>query len=84
MIWFSVGLGVATIALLVVLVVLRRPESAGERTADEVDPLFASGIALSGAGVALALTIGNVMYVVMIVGLIVMAFGANRTRQRSG
>ncbi len=81
MIWLGVGVGVAAIALLLVLAVQRRRGTSPDgRTVDDVDPLFTTGIALTGAGVALATTVGNFMYVVMIVGLILMAVGASRTR----
>ena len=79
MIW--VGIAVAAVAIAVLLVIaIRRRGSLETRTRDDVDPLFTAGIAITGAGVALATTVGTVMYVVMIVGLIVMAIGANRTR----
>ncbi len=83
MVWVGFVVGIAAVALLVVVAMQRRHRSAAGRAGDEVavDPLFTTGIALTGAGVALATTIGGVMYVVMIVGLILMAIGANRTRR---
>ncbi len=80
MIWLGIAVGVAALALLVVIVLRRRPSFPGGRTVDDVDTLFTTGIVLTGAGVALAATLGGIMYGVMIVGLIVMAIGANRTR----
>jgi hypothetical protein len=79
-IWLGVAVGVAAIALLLMIAVRRRRGAPDGRTIDDVDPLFTTGIALTGAGVALATTVGGFMYGVMIVGLILMAVGANRTR----
>lgn len=78
MIWLGVSVGVAAIALLIV--VQHRHRASAGRTVDDVDPLFTTGIILTGAGVALAATLGGFMYGVMIVGLVFMAVGANRTR----
>jgi hypothetical protein len=80
MIWLGVAVGVAAIALLVVTAMQRRRRASDGRSVDDVDPLFTTGIVLTGAGVALATTLGDFMYGVMIVGLIAMAIGANRTR----
>ena len=80
MIWAGVAVGVATIALLLVIAVQQRHGSSVGRAVNDVDPLFATGIALTGAGVALATTLGGFMYGVMVVGLVVMAIGANRAR----
>lgn len=80
MIWLGVAVGVAAIALLVVTAVQRRRRVSDGRSVDDVDPLFTSGIVLTGAGAALVTTLGGVMYGVMIVGLVFMAIGANRTR----
>lgn len=81
MVWLAVAVGVGAVALLLVLAMRRRGSSSG-RTVDDVDPLFTTGIILTGTGVALAATFGGFMYGVMIVGLIQMAIGANRTRHR--
>jgi hypothetical protein len=83
MIWLGIGLGVAVLALLVIVVAVRRR---GEQVdgIDDVDPLFTTGIVLTGAGVALATTLGPLMYGMMTIGLIVMAVGANRTRHHHG
>jgi glutamate synthase domain-containing protein 2 len=40
--------------------------------------MFTTGICLTGAGVALATTLGSIMYGVMTAGLIMMGFGARR------
>jgi hypothetical protein len=80
MIWRGVAVGVAAIALLLVIAVQQRHRFSAGRTVNDVDPLFATGIALTVAGVALATTLGGFMYGVMIVGLVFMAIGANRTR----
>ena len=82
MIWLGIGIGIAVLALLVVVTVRRRGGQVDG--IDDVDPLFASGIVLAGAGAALATTLGPLMYVVMTIGLAVMAVGANRTRHRHG
>ena len=79
-IWLGTGIGVTVIVLLLVIVLQRRRRASNGRAVDEVDPLFTTGIAITGAGAALALTLGGAMYGVMIVGLIVMGIGANRTR----
>jgi len=80
MIWLGVTAGVAAIALLLVIAVQHRHRPPTARTVNDVDPLFTTGIVLTGAGVALATTLGGFMYGVMIVGLVCMAIGANRTR----
>ena len=80
MIWLGIGIGIAVLALLVVVTVRRRGGQVDG--IDDVDPLFASGIVLAGAGAALATTLGPLMYVVMTIGLV--AVGANRTRHRHG
>lgn len=80
MIWLGVAVGVAAIAVLLVIAVQHRHTSSASRSVDDVDPLFSTGIVLTGAGVALATTLGGFMYGVMIVGLVFMAIGANRTR----
>ena len=80
MIWLGVAIGVLGIALLVAIVVQRLRSSPDGPSVEDVDPLFAAGIALTSAGVVLATTVGTVMYVVMTVGLVVMAIGAHRTQ----
>lgn len=80
MLWF--GLSLVGVALLVAIVMTVRRNAGASRPVDDVDPVFTAGIALTGAGVALSATIGNVMFVVMTVGLIVMAVGAHRTQQQ--
>lgn len=88
MIWIGVVIGVGVIALVTLLVLAVRTRayrltSADDQTIDDVDPLFTTGIAIAGAGVALALTIGPFMYLMFIVGMILMAYGGYRTRQRT-
>lgn len=78
MIWLGIAAGVFALGV-VVAVIARRPTGDGADPA-AVDPLFTVGVALTGAGVALATTVGAVMYAVMTVGLIVMAVGAQKTR----
>ena len=80
MIWVGVAVGVAALALLLIGAVRRFNGQPDSRVADDVDPLFTTGIAITGAGVVLGVTIGAFMYVMMVVGLILMAIGANRTR----
>ncbi len=80
MVWLAVVIAAAAIALLLLIARSRRHGSPTDRAVDDVDPLFTSGIVLAGAGVALALTIGAFMYVMVIAGLSVMAIGASRTR----
>lgn len=83
MIWIVSGVGVAVLALMITIAVVQRwrgrPE---EGTIEDVDPLFTTGIAVTGAGVALATTLGPFMFLVMIAGLVVMAVGARRTQQQ--
>lgn len=86
MIWIGIGIGVvAIVALLVLVARLRayRLAPSDNQPIDDVDPLFTTGITLAGAGVALALTIGPFMYLMFLVGMVVMAFGAYRTRKRT-
>ena len=80
MIWFGVVVGVAAITLLLVIAMQHRHRSPAGRTVNDIDPLFTTGTVLTGAGAALATTLGGFMYGVMIVGLVFMAIGANRTR----
>ena len=54
MIWLGVAVGVAAIALLVATAVRRRRRASDGRSVDDVDPLFTTGIVLTGAGAALA------------------------------
>jgi hypothetical protein len=85
MLWLAVAIGVVILALLVVIVraaVLRGRRASDDQPRYDVDPLFSTGIVFVGAGVALAVTLGPVMYAVMAAGLILMAIGANRTRHR--
>ncbi len=81
MIWL--GIAVGTILLIITISVLARRRARDDVDAENVDPLFTMGIAMTGAGVALATTVGSVMYAVMTAGLIVMALGTYRTRHRS-
>ena len=78
MVWLGIAIGALALIIAIGVLILRRAHDDGEAT--DVDPLFTMGVALTGAGVVLATTIGSVMYAVMIVGLSVMAIGAHRTR----
>jgi len=78
MIWL--GIAIATALLIIAIGVLARRRVREDADAANVDPLFTMGIAITGAGVALAATLGSVMYAVMAAGLIVMATGTYRTR----
>ena len=78
MIWLGIAIG-ATL-LIIAIGVLARRRAAEDGDAVDVDPLFTMGIAITGTGVALATTLGSVMYAVMSAGLMVMAAGAYRTR----
>jgi hypothetical protein len=78
MIWLGVAVGMAL--LIIAIGFLARRRARNDVDATNVDPLFTIGIAITGAGVALATTVGPVMYAVMAAGLIVMALGAYRTR----
>lgn len=78
MIWLGIAVG-AALLMLAVGILARRGAAEGDAAVD-VDPLFTTGIAIAGAGVALATTLGAVMYAVVAVGLIVMGTGAYRSR----
>ena len=82
MIWLGVATGVVMVAALTAIAVKRRRDFSDGWTADEVAPTFTFGMILTGAGVALATTLGGAMYGLMIVGLITMAIGANQMRNR--
>lgn len=77
MIWMAIALAVVVLVVLALVVVL--DDDSVERVVDDVDPLFPTGIAIAGGGVALAVNLGGFMYILLVVGLIVMAVGAVRT-----
>lgn len=77
MIWIVLALVAVVLVVLAFVAVL--DDDSVERAVDDVDPLFPTGIAIAGAGVALAVTLGGFMYTLLVVGLIVMAIGAVRT-----
>lgn len=79
MIWLGIAIGVAL--LIIAIGVLAHQRIGDDGDAVDVDPLFTVGIAITGAGVVLATTLGSVMYVVMAAGLIVMATGTYRSRR---
>lgn len=88
MFWIAFGVGVGVLAIVALLAMVARRRayrlaSPDDRELSDVDPLFTTGIALAGVGVALALTIGPFMYLMFVVGMVLMAFGAYRTRQGS-
>lgn len=76
-----VGTAISVLVLLglVLLVAARRR---GEGPIDDPDPLFVTGIALSGAGAALFATIGVTGAAILTVGVVLMAVGIMRTRNR--
>jgi hypothetical protein len=78
MIWLGLAIGTALLAIAVG--VLARQRIRDDVDTATVDPFFTMGIAITGAGVVLATTLGSVMYAVMAAGLFVMAMGAYRTR----
>lgn len=87
MIWVGIAAGVGIVAIGALLVLAARVRayrlaSPDDQPIDDVDPLFATGIALAGAGIALALTIGPFMYVMFVAGMVVMAVGAYRTQKQ--
>lgn len=71
-----VVLGLIALALLVVA---KRRSDAGE---EEPDPLFIVGITLAGAGSALVSAVGPGMISLTAVGVLLIAAGIIRTRQR--
>lgn len=79
MIWLGVAVAVLVGALLVALV--RTPAPSRREAGEDADPLFSTGIVITGTGVVLGSTIGPVMYGVMAAGLVMMAFGAHRSRR---
>jgi hypothetical protein len=80
MMWLGIVVGAALLIIAIGGLARRRAGENGDVV--DVDPLFTMGIAITGAGVALATTLGSVMYAVMAAGLIVMATGTYRTRHR--
>ncbi len=74
--------GVLALIVTIVAVVGRRRIPVDRRAGDELDPLLATGISLSGMGVVLALTLGPLMYGMMAIGLVLIGVGANRMRQK--
>jgi hypothetical protein len=78
MIWLGLAIGMAL--LIIAIGVQTRRRAPDDLEAADVDPLFTTGVAITGAGVVLATTLGSGMYTVMAAGLIVMATGAYRTR----
>ena len=80
MIWLGGVIGVAVIVRLLAIAGQRRRRASPGSAGGDIDPLFTTGIVITGAGAALALSLDGVMYGVMIVGLIGMAIGANRSR----
>jgi hypothetical protein len=50
----------------------------------DADPLFVIGIVLAGTGAALIAAIGTQMVLVAIVGILLIAVGARRSRSREG
>ncbi len=87
MVWIGIGIGVGVVAGVALVLAARRKAyrlaSPDDRQIDDVDPMFATGIALAGGGVALAITLGPLMYLMFVVGMILMAVGAYRTRNRA-
>lgn len=86
MVWMGITVGIATLLLLAVVSLRRRrvfrvgrSVDQGE-TVDQGDTLFMTGVVFTGAGVAVATTLGTFGYAVMVVGLVLMAIGADRTR----
>lgn len=74
-------IGALLLVGLVLLVVMQRRETA---PAEEVDPLFITGIAISGSGAALFATIGPVGAGLLAMGVVLMAVGIARTRDGRG
>ena len=82
--WVVVALTIGLVAVavgLTAMVVLRRrePASAPEMTGDQ---LFALGVTFTGAGVALALTIGTAMLGITGLGIAFMAMGSWMRRRQ--
>lgn len=73
-------IALAALVVVVLGLVLALGDDSIDRSLDDVDPLFPTGIAIAGAGVALSVTIGAFMFALLAVGLIVMAVGATRSR----
>jgi len=79
MTWLGVA-GIAVVAALLIALA-RANRSSRAESGDDVDPLFSTGVVITGTGAVLGSTIGPVMYSVMAVGLAAMALGAHRSRQ---
>ncbi len=82
MIWLAIAVVIALLLVGIGIVVHRRTRDGGE--VDDVDPLFAVGIAITGAGAVLGTTLGPVMFAMMAVGLVIMVVGSSRTRHHHG
>jgi hypothetical protein len=77
MTWVVVVLLVIGVLVLAALVV--RTRGARDRS-EALDPMFATGIALAGAGAATTATLGPVMVAVLAVGVALMAISLARSR----
>ena len=75
----TTALALAALVVVVLGLVLALGDDSIERSLDDVDPLVPTGIAIAGAGVALSVTLGAFMFVLLAVGLIVMVVGATRS-----
>jgi uncharacterized membrane protein len=77
--WISLVVTILGVILILGLVVGRlRPSP----PPSDVDPLFAAGIAISGASAALIATMGLAMIPMLLVGLACIVVGAHRSRVR--
>lgn len=78
MTWLVIAMVAAAVLVVVGLLWWRRRRSLDGAPPEQVDVMFTTGIVFAGAGVALATTLGSMMYGVMIAGLVMMAVGARR------
>lgn len=81
--WVMFSLGVVFVAIVIVAVLATRERSTARPTSDvSGDDLFALGVVFTGAGVAMAVTLGPIMIWMVALGVIYMAMGTRRKRHQ--
>lgn len=80
--WVLFSLGVGFVVIVIVAVLATRERSAAPAPTSEVsgDDLFALGVVFSGAGVAMAVTLGPFMVWMVALGVVYMAMGTAKKR----
>ena len=81
--WVLLGVGIVFVFVVFVAVFLTRDGSAAEPAADmSGDDLFSLGVVFTGAGVAMAITLGPFMIWMVALGVTYMALGTARKRHQ--